>query len=189
MIIPDVKNPRYSYALSKIYTEYYSYHFALLNNLNVSVFRPHNVYGPDMGLQHVIPQFIMEFLKNENQEIAKIKTKGSLDSIRAFCYVDDIIDGLEIIEKQNKKPNVYNIGNNEKISMKNLLNEISEITNISFRIDEDTDDMHYGGTKLRCPEINKIKSLGYDCKYDLNSGLKHTIDWYRANYQKNAIKC
>ena len=184
LIVPDVKNPRYSYALSKIYTEYYAFQYALQNNLNISVFRPHNVYGPDMGLQHVIPQFIMEFLKNEDDEIAKIKTKGSLDSIRAFCYVDDIIDGLEIIEKENKEPNVYNIGNNEKISMKNLLNEISKITDISFKISEDTSDMHQGGTKLRCPEINKIKSLGYDCKFDLNSGLKHTIDWYRANFQK-----
>ena len=126
----------------------------------------------------------MEFLKNENDKVAKIKTKGSLESIRAFCYVNDIIDGLEIIEKENKKPNVYNIGNNEKISMKNLLNEISKITDISFRIDENISDMHHGGTKLRCPEIDKIKSLGYECKFDLNSGLKLTIDWYRANFKK-----
>ena len=60
LIIPDVKNPRYSYALSKIYTEYYSYHFALLNNLNVMFFDRQCLWTR-YGLLHVIPQFIMEF--------------------------------------------------------------------------------------------------------------------------------
>ena len=56
----------------------------------------------------------------------------------------------------------------------NMVLEDVEEKVTTVEIDEDTDDKHYGGTKLRCPEINKIKSLGYDCKYDLNSGKSIT---------------
>ena len=184
LIVPDVKNPRYSYALSKIYTEYYSFQFAVKHNLNVSVFRPHNVYGPDMGLQHVIPQFIMEFLKNSENDIAKINVKGSLDSIRSFCYVEDIINGLEILEKHNEEANVYNIGDTVKISMKDLLNKISELTEQPYSLNKDIKNSHAGGAKLRCPDIKKIQSLGYNCQTSLDVGLKNTIIWYQDNFEK-----
>ena len=96
--MPDVKNARYSYGLSKIYTEYYSYHFGVQNNMNISIFRPHNVYGTDMGLKHVIPEFIMEFLNKEEKNKIQLKlVKGQLESVRAFCYVSDIIDGINLL--------------------------------------------------------------------------------------------
>ena len=68
--------------------------------------------------------------------------------------------------------------------MIDLLDKISKITNISFRIDKKISDMHYGGTKLRCPKIDKIQSLGYKCKFDLKSGLKITANWYKANFKE-----
>ena len=184
LIIPDVKNSRFSYGLSKIYTEYYSYHFGLKHNINTSIFRPHNVYGPDMGLQHVIPQFIMEFLRQINSEKeVRIKTKGSLEAVRAFCYIDDIVSGLVLLSEKNLGVNVYNIGNNNSVKISELLDEIGSVFGSEYTISEAGYD-HLGGTMLRCPDINKMESLGYKCSVPLSEGLIKTIKWYQDNLTK-----
>lgn len=184
LIVPDVKNPRFSYGLSKIFTEYYSYHFGKEHGLNMTIFRPHNVFGPDMGLQHVIPQFIMELLKEGNADgETKIETKGSLDAIRAFCYVDDIIDGIILLSESNLGVNVYNIGNSQKISMRELLKLIGKILNVEYQAVQGTDE-HFGSSMLRCPDITKIEKLGYTCSVSLHDGLSKTINWYQAHRKK-----
>ena len=192
LIIPDVKNPRYSYGLSKIFTEYYSYHYGLKYNLDISIFRPHNVYGPNMGLKHVIPEFIMEFLKNPSEKkIVDINAKGPLESTRAFCHVDDIIRGLNLLKKFNKGVNVYNIGNIHVISMYQLLKEISGILNVDFKIVNNI-NKHTGSTLHRCPNIEKAKKLGFNPVIDIKSGLTETVSWYKAHFldlmtKKNSV--
>ena len=170
LVIPDGKNPRFSYGLSKIYTEYYSYHFGIINDMDISIFRPHNVYGPDMGLKHVIPQFIMEFLTQIHQNSkVKVKTKGSLDAIRAFCYVDDIISGIKILSDCNQGVNIYNLGNMKKISMRKLIQHIANIIGCEYSIFEQNNE-HIGGTMLRCPDIAKAEKLGFTCNVTLDDG-------------------
>ena len=63
--IPDIFNPRYSYGGGKILTELYAANFGKKFFKRTVIFRPHNVYGPDMGNEHVIPEFISKF-KNLN---------------------------------------------------------------------------------------------------------------------------
>lgn len=176
--IPSFKNPRYSYALSKIYTEYYSYHFSKQHNLNTSIFRPHNVYGPDMGLQHVIPQFIMQFLEN-NEKILDLVTKGPIDSLRAFSYVSDVIEGIKLLEETDHHVDVFNIGTNEMVSIHEIIEKISNTLSIDYSIS--TKDQHPGSTPKRCPDISKISSLGYNPKVKFDEGLELTINWYKKN--------
>ena len=181
LIIPDAKNPRFSYGLSKIYTEFYSYHFALKYGINMCIFRPHNVYGPDMGLKHVIPEFILKFLIGmEANKLIEIEPKGSVDATRAFCYVDDIISGLELISRKNEGVNIYNIGNTNQISIKDLIGKISDILKCNFKLISNK-NLHIGGTEKRCPDISKISSIGFNCKTNLDEGLINTIDWYKNN--------
>lgn len=177
--IPSYSNPRYSYALSKIYTEYYSYHFSLQNNMNTSIFRPHNVYGPDMGLQHVIPQFIMQFLQSDEENI-DLLTKGPVDSTRAFAYVTDIVQGIKLLEDTDESVDVFNIGTNEMVTIREIIDNISTLLDKSFSIS--VDDQHLGSTPKRCPDIGKISSLGYSPKISFNQGLSSTLDWYQKNY-------
>ena len=54
--IPDIKNPRFSYAGGKILTELYGINYGKKYFKKLIIFRPHNVYGPDMGTEHVIPE-------------------------------------------------------------------------------------------------------------------------------------
>ena len=75
--IPDIKNPRFSYGLSKIITESYCVNYDFANESKVKIFRPHNIYGPDMGFKHIIPQFIKKLLEIKNDNNPKFISQGS----------------------------------------------------------------------------------------------------------------
>lgn len=182
LVVPSHLNPRYSYGLSKIFTEFYSLHYGLQKDLSVSIFRPHNVYGEDMGYKHVIPEFMLPFLKakSENKKTVLIKTKGPINSSRAFCYISDIVDGIEAISDQNSS-GVYNIGNPTSINIKDILLMLSDISGLELQID-DSKNEHLGSVTERVPDISKMVSLGYSPKINFLEGLTKTYNWYQKNY-------
>lgn len=180
LIIPEVKNPRYSYALSKIFTEYYAYHYGIKHDMNVSIFRPHNIYGPDMGYKHVIPEIAMELNKFSTGGQALFKPKGPIDVTRSFCYITDLIDGLNLILEKNQGVGIYNIGNDHEIDIKSLILNIASILDKDVQI-KDGGVTHEGTAKKRCPDISKIRKFGYEPKIDIFAGLKETVSWYQEN--------
>ena len=107
LIIPDVFNPRYSYAGGKIISELMIIHCAGKKIDRSIIFRPHNVYGPDMGCEHVMPQFILRMkelcCKCKDDEI-QFPIQGTGKETRAFVYIDDFVDGLMLLlEKGEEK--------------------------------------------------------------------------------------
>ena len=177
--IPDVFNPRFSYSAGKILTEIISINNS--NNLKkLLIFRPHNVYGPDMGFEHVIPELIFKIFKNsKNKKKVNLKIKGSGDETRAFNYIDDFVDGFMIMLKKGKHLNIYNIGSDEEISIKSLVKNISKISKIKINIQNSV--IAKGGTLRRCPDITKLKKLGYKPKIKIKNGLIPMINWYKKN--------
>ena len=177
--IPDVFNPRFSYSAGKILTEIISINNS--NNLKkLLIFRPHNVYGPDMGFEHVIPELIFKIFKNsKNKKKVNLKIKGSGDETRAFNYIDDFVDGFMIMLKKGKHLNIYNIGSDEEISIKNLVKNISKISKIKINIRNS--EIAKGSTLRRCPDITKLKKLGYKPKIKIKNGLIPMINWYKKN--------
>jgi len=177
--IPDVFNPRFSYSAGKILTEIISINNS--NNLKkLLIFRPHNVYGPDMGFEHVIPELIFKIFKNsKNKKKVNLKIKGSGDETRAFNYIDDFVDGFMIMLKKGKHLNIYNIGSDEEISIKSLVKNISKISKIKINIRNSK--IAKGGTLRRCPDITKLKKLGYKPKIKIKNGLIPMINWYKKN--------
>ena len=104
--IPDIYNPRYSYGGGKILTELMGINYGRKFFKKLVIFRPHNVYGPEMGNQHVIPEFISRIKKSKNK---KFKIQGSGNEIRSFIFIDDFISAFELILKKGKHLNIYNI--------------------------------------------------------------------------------
>ena len=115
--IPDVFNPRYSYGGGKILTELMGIHYGKEFFKKLIIFRPHNVYGPGEGSEHVIPDFVNKFklLKSKKFEI-----QGSGNEIRSFIYIDDFISAFNLILEHGKHLNIYNIGTSEKIKIRTL---------------------------------------------------------------------
>ena len=87
----DRFNPRISYGGGKIISELLSINFARSTNKKLIIFRPHNVYGPNMGNDHVIPQFINSIIPQLKNSEIKLEIQGSGDETRSFIYIDDFI--------------------------------------------------------------------------------------------------
>ena len=139
------------------------------------IFRPHNVYGPNMGYEHVIPEFINRFKKMKKKS-KKFIIKGNGNETRSFIFIDDFISSFDLILKKGKHLNIYNIGTTERIKIRNLAIKISKF--FKKKIILHKAKIARGGTRHRCPNISKIAKLGFKKKYNLNAGLSKTINWY-----------
>tara|TARA_B100000686_G_C16795672_1_gene982144 strand:- start:1212 stop:2159 length:948 start_codon:yes stop_codon:yes gene_type:complete len=170
--IPDIFNPRYSYGGGKILSELMGIHYGKKFFKKLIIFRPHNVYGPDMGNEHVIPEFINR-LKKINKKNKKFIIQGSGKEIRSFIFIDDFIQAFELLIKKGKHLNIYNIGTEEKISTKILALKIAKLRNKKIVLKYKS--LPKGSTKIRCPNITKIKKLGFKQKYNLDSGIYKII--------------
>lgn len=171
LIIPDITNPRYSYGGGKILTELVGINYGKKYFKKLIIFRPHNVFGPNMGQEHVIPTFINKINKIKNK--GRLKIKGNGQETRSFIYIDDFIDGLYTVITKGKHLNIYNIGKNEEITIHNLANRIAKLMNKKIVIDYS--NPHLGGTSRRCPDIKKIQKLGFKSKISLDDGIIKTI--------------
>ena len=176
LVIPDVHNPRYSYAAGKIISE-----IILLNSSffkRAIIFRPHNIYGPDMGYNHVIPEVIKKIYNSKNF----INIQGNGKETRSFCHIEDFVSGFELLLKKGKHNNIYNIGTSKEIKIGQLVKNIIKIINKKIKIKNSKSKI--GGTKRRCPDISKIKRIGYKPNISIESGLKDTVSWYLKDLAK-----
>ncbi len=168
--IPDIFNPRYSYACGKILTEIYGINFGKKYFKKLVIFRPHNVYGNDMGNEHVIPELINKALLSKN---GKIKIKGTGNEKRSFIYIEDFLKAFDLIFNKGKHLQIYNIGTTEIVKIKELVKKIIKISKKKLKITHTK--LAKGGTVIRCPNINKIKKLGFKKKYNLTQGISKII--------------
>ena len=177
--IPDPHNERFSYSSSKIMGEVITINFAKKIGIDFSIARFHNVYGPDMGFEHVIPEFIRKCVRGE-----KFMVQGSGDETRSFCFISDAIDGVLLItDKKQMQNQIFNIGTNEEIRIGDLIPILEKIH--GSKISPTYKPFVKAGTKRRIPDISKIKKLGYLPKILIEEGLKISYDWYKNYYSKN----
>ncbi len=165
--IPNILNPRYSYGGGKILTELMGIHYGKKFFKKLIIFRPHNVFGPNMGQEHVIPEFISRFKSLKGR---KFKIQGTGNEIRSFIYIKDFIRAFDLVLTKGRHLNIYNIGTNEKIKIKNLAYKMSNI--FKKKINLNKTSLTEGSTKIRIPNIKKIKKLGFKPVYSLDKALK-----------------
>lgn len=182
LTVPSPKNPRFSYGGAKIMGELLAFHYAKDTDMETVVFRPHNIYGPNMGFEHVIPELTLR-MKQLSEDFTKqdieLPIQGSGEETRAFCYVEDAADGIVLVGENGRAGEVYHVGTEDEISIKHLTELIAQELKINISLK--TSETLLGSTTRRCPSINKIKGLGYSPKTSLKEGLKKTCQWY-INY-------
>lgn len=185
LMLPNPSNPRYSYGGSKIATELIAFNYAKDHFRKMQIFRPHNVYGPDMGWKHVIPQFINKIQKGIklNNGPIKLKIQGNGKETRAFCYVDDVTDGILTMYQYGDSRKIYHIGNDHEISILKLADIIGRIMNVDLDIIPGRSAI--GGTPRRCPDISRMRKIGYKPNFDIEEGIQKTVKWYKNNQIDN----
>ena len=124
-----------------------------------------------MGHEHVIPQFINRFKSLKGKSF---KMQGTGNEIRSFIYIKDFLNAFNLILGRGKHLNIYNIGTSEKIKIKDLAYKLSKIFKKKITLRKTS--LAKGGTKIRIPNINKIKRLGFKPKFNLNKGLKKLVN-------------
>ena len=123
-----------------------------------------------MGNEHVVPELINRFKKLKGR---KFMIQGTGNEIRSFIYIDDFVRAFNLILNKGKHLNIYNIGTTEKIKIKNLAYKMSKIFEKKIIIKKMP--LKKGGTKIRIPDIKKIKKLGFKPKYNLEKGLRKIL--------------
>lgn len=177
MVIPDSLNPRYSYGGSKLISELIAFNYGRDKLRKVQVFRPHNVYGPDMGWKHVVPQLIEKIVAAGDG--GSITLQGDGSETRAFCYVSDVVDGIVRMWRSGESMNVYHIGSMEEVAIRDLARITAEA--LGVRIDLVAGPAAAGATPRRCPDIGKMRAIGYAPAISLVQGIERTVAWYREN--------
>jgi nucleoside-diphosphate-sugar epimerase len=178
MVIPDPYNPRFSYSSSKILGELLCINYAKKYGFKHTIVRYHNIYGPNMGHEHVIPEFVRKLVNKE-----EFNVEGDGTESRSFCYIDDAVKGTILVNNEEKAENrIYNIGNPEETTINELISLLSTISGIEIK--PNYKPKNQAGTKRRQPDIQKASNIGYLPKISLEKGLKKTYDWYK-NYFEN----
>ena len=184
LMLPDSLNPRYSYGGSKIISELIAFNYAREHFRKVQVFRPHNVYGPDMGTKHVIPQFIIRAAGLQQQGLTggPFPIQGSGKQTRGFCYVDDAVRGILRMYEYGQNREIYHIGNDDEVSMAQVVDQIGHTMGLSLEVEPSAPAE--GGTPRRCPDITKMRMLGYEPVVELAAGIEQTVKWYQENLHR-----
>jgi nucleoside-diphosphate-sugar epimerase len=182
LVVPDVLNPRYSYGAGKLISEVMAINYGRKYFERVLIFRPHNVYGPDMGFEHVIPQFALRVKKLGPQQPGSrlpFEIQGTGEETRSFCFVDDLVAGVMVMREKGEHLGIYHIGTTEEVSIADLARRIGGLADSEIEIVPGK--LQAGGTPRRCPDISKLAKLGYKPRVPLNDGLEPTVDWYWRN--------
>ncbi|MEI7804660.1 MAG: SDR family NAD(P)-dependent oxidoreductase [Hyphomicrobiales bacterium] len=182
LIVPDPQNPRFSYGGGKIISELMAINYGRKDFERVLIFRPHNVYGPDMGWEHVIPQFALRMqraIEKHPKGAVPFEIQGDGRETRSFCHVDDLVAGVMTMRQKGEHLGIYHVGTREEIAVADLARRIAR--HAGRKIELITGPVQPGSTLRRCPDISKLGKLGYKPRVPLDDGLPPTLDWYWRN--------
>lgn len=183
--VPDVTNPRYSYGGGKIASEIATLAYAQAGHLSRAVIvRPHNIYGPDMGWEHVIPEFAGRMMEIDPRARA-FPIQGTGEETRSFCHISDCIDGLMTLLEHGEDRNVYHLGNPGE---EHTISDLARMVAAQFgrKIDVIPGALPKGSPTRRLPDITKLRALGWEPRVSLAEGLPDTVIWY-ALHNKPAV--
>jgi UDP-glucose 4-epimerase len=174
-IIGHPLKSRWSYSEAKAVDESLAYFYCLENKLPTRIVRFFNTVGPRQVGHYgmVLPRFVSAALKNE-----PLSVYGSGDQIRCFCHVDDAVRALLLVMDSDKAiGEVFNVGNNQQISIMELAKKVIEITGSKSSIEKIAYEKAYPegfeDMQRRVPDISKIKRvLGWAPEINLDQVIK-----------------
>ncbi len=173
--IGAVGEARWTYAVSKLAGEHLARAYYQEFKMPIVSVRPFNIYGPGQVGEGAMKIFIERALNDE-----EIQIHGDGNQIRAWCYVDDFIDGLYIAMTHPKAiGESFNIGNARAVvTIYGLAQTVVKVlwsrSKIRF-VEKD-----YADVELRVPSIVKARELlGFESRVDLEEGIQRTAEYYK----------
>lgn len=178
-VMGKVGEARWTYAVSKLAEEHLAIAYYQEKWLPTTVVRPFNVYGPGQVGEGAIRIFVQRAVKGED-----IQVHGDGTQIRAWCYVDDMIEGVMLAIRHPKAiGESFNIGNQRAVvTIYGLANTVVRVLESKSKIYFTRKD--YADVELRIPSVTKAQDiLGFEAKVDLEEGIRRTGEFYRQQIQ------
>jgi UDP-glucose 4-epimerase len=176
-VLGAVGEARWTYAVAKLATEHLAMNYHKEFGLPACSIRPFNIYGPRQVGEGAIHHFIRNALAGDD---IVVHNDGS--QIRAWCYVDDIVDAILLaLDRDGAVGHAFNIGNPRSIvTIYQLAREIIRLS--SSRSSIVFKPWPHPDVEIRVPAVAKAaEQLGFQAGIDLEEGLLRTIQWYRRN--------
>ncbi len=176
-VIGAVGEARWTYAVSKLAEEHLAIAYYHERELETTVVRPFNVYGPGQVGEGALRAFIKKAIANQPLEI-----HGDGTQIRAWCFVDDMVEGtLLALSHPNAVGESFNIGNQRSVeTIYGLANTVVRVLNSQSEIRFVKKD--YIDIELRIPNTKKaLDLLGFEAAVNLEEGIKRTAEFYREH--------
>src|SRR6476619_4551036 len=173
--IGSVGEVRWTYAVSKLAGEHMAHAYREEHGVPVVTVRPFNVFGPGQIGGGAIRAFIEAALAGRDLTI-----HGDGSQIRAWCYVDDMVDSLLLgLARDQAVGQTFNVGNaRSAVTIFDLAQRVKRLTGAPGEIV--FQPLHYADVELRIPNVEKAREvLGFEARVDLDEGLARTIAWYR----------
>jgi len=174
-VVGNVGEARWTYAVSKLAEEHLAIAYHQEHGLPATVVRPFNVYGPGQVGEGALRTFVLRALKNE-----PIQIHGDGTQIRAWCYIDDMLDAVILtLSTPQAVGESFNIGNQRVVATiydlaKTVVRELGSKSTISFTSRDQVD------IGLRIPSAAKARDLlGFEAKVDLEEGIRRTARYYQ----------
>jgi nucleoside-diphosphate-sugar epimerase len=177
LALTDLSRPRASYAGSKIFGELAVNQYCRIYSKSFVIVRYHNVYGPRMGYEHVIPELYLRAAGGESPLVVY-----SAEHRRAFCYASDAVAATVAAMRSPAADGlVLNVGDDrEDVEIARLARVI--LRQAGLKEDILPQPAPHDPIKRRCPDISRArKLLGYEPRTDLETGVARTIAWYSVH--------
>ncbi len=186
LIVPDTLNLAYAHGTGKIASEMMAAAWAqAAPGRRLIIARPHNIYGPGMGREHVIPQFCLA-MKELDASIpdgtrVAFPVQGTGRQTRSFCWIGDCAAQLMLALRKGEPPGIYNVGSADERTIASVAHDIAEL--YGRRIEVIPGAEPEGAARRRIPDLTRIEKLGWDegTAMPFAEGLERTVDWYRSH--------
>jgi UDP-glucose 4-epimerase len=176
-VMGAVGEARWTYAVSKLAEEHLAIAYYKEKWLPATVIRPFNVYGPGQVGEGALRTFIQKAIRDEPLQI-----HGDGTQIRAWCYVDDMVNALLLAMVHPEAPGEsFNIGNARAVlTIYGLANTVVRVLSSKSEIIFTRKD--YADVELRVPSVEKARQLlGFEAQVDLEEGILRTANYYKAH--------
>lgn len=171
-----VGEARWTYAVSKLAEEHLAHAYFSEQGLPTTSVRPFNVYGPGQVGEGAMRAFIERAIAG-----LPIQIHGDGSQIRAWCFVDDMVEGTMLaLERPEAVGESFNIGNARAVvTIYGLANTVVRVLGSSSEISFVRKD--YADVELRVPAVDKARDLlGFEAKVDLEEGIARTAEFYQS---------